>query len=142
MAKFKIGDKVRCIDSISEKIGGPQKGQEFIVTAVDNAGCSYIGFKIDTYTKNPKIQSGKYANWGASCFELLEQSTTKHYKWNITIQFQDILGGITIISEKTPHYVSEKRIQDYIMFRINQHDGKCINSSYFRLDHDFVEDIE
>lgn len=71
MNKFKIGDKVRCISSISSKDNGPIKGEEFIVTVVDH---SHIGFplerlKHECYSNNTR--KGLNANWGSKSFELV-----------------------------------------------------------------------
>lgn len=75
--KFKVGDKVRCIRTISAEMNGPLAGQTFQVISVDY---SDIGIKTPFYNyKNcPKpelnnIRNGTLPNWHYSCFELLPE---------------------------------------------------------------------
>lgn len=68
--KFKKGDRIICIESISERNGGPRKGEIFIVTSIN---FSYIGFPLDRLTDSTYHQdtiNGYRPNWGASNFEL------------------------------------------------------------------------
>ncbi len=75
MGDFKIGDKIRCIKSISEDEGGPSIGETFIVTSVDED--NYVGFPLQRLHRNysDKIKDGSETNWGGSCFKLVRRSS-------------------------------------------------------------------
>lgn len=117
MVKFKIGDKVRCVSSISPNDNGPIKNEIYTITSVND---NYIGFPLKDLPiyYDTDVKSGKCPNWGVHCFQLVESSTTKHYKW--LLFFQDEISKKPII-KKTEHYVSPEKIKSYI--------------DHFKLDH-------
>lgn len=148
MSKFKVGDTVCCVETISKQDGGPRAGEIFEVLSVSsNTGSIGIdlssGLKNNeyiTYSKN--VCTRQKPNGGASCFELVKQHTTKHYKWDVAVQYQTPDGTITIIETKTEHYVSPEKIKDYIKFLAAKESGKLMNYHYKKIDNEYVEDIE
>lgn len=74
--KFKVGDKVRCIEGISIEDGGPKKGEIFTVKSSDNA---WIGFELSRLQSNfysNDIINGLNTNWGSDSFELVNDLQT------------------------------------------------------------------
>lgn len=69
--KFKVGDRVKCIESISTYHNGPEAGEIFIVTSVNG---SYIGFPLERLRSHKVYQlstiNGTTPNWGVGNFEL------------------------------------------------------------------------
>lgn len=69
---FKVGQRVRCVKSISVSSGGPVKGAIYTITAIrpnstfENS--QWIGFVLPTYEAGD-ISRGERANWGSNCFE-------------------------------------------------------------------------
>jgi hypothetical protein len=74
--KFKVGDLVECIKSISSNEGGPEKGEYFIITSIDDNKDLYIGFPLKRLSNNysSDIKKGKQSNWGISEFKLIRRS--------------------------------------------------------------------
>jgi hypothetical protein len=147
MSKFKVGDKVRCIKSISLHAGGPQKGAVFTVTAVDPRLTNYIGFPCPSYNSgtsdSKQKKEGLVPNWSIDCFELVKQTTTKHYKWKINAIFSTSDGNLNMLSfDETEHYVSPEKIENYINFLVTKHSGNILEISYTCINDKFVEDVE
>lgn len=141
MSKFKVGDKVKCISSISANSGGPKVGQEFIITSIEDRDSKnyYIGFKLNSYKAKPDIQSGKVPNWGSSCFKLIP--ATKHYKWHVQVTFITNMDISMLHISETDHHVSEDKIEDYIEFLVKKHksDG-IVEKRYNKIENKFVEE--
>lgn len=72
--KFKVGDRVRCIKSISADLNGPYNGQIFEIISVDG---NAIGISVPFYKLTETglwyhgIREGLTPNWHYSAFELL-----------------------------------------------------------------------
>lgn len=74
--KFKVGDKVKCIEGIGFEDGGPKKGEIFTVTSSENA---WIGFELSRLPSNfycNDIINGLNANWDSDSFELVNDLQT------------------------------------------------------------------
>ena len=73
--KFQVGDKIKCIESITDHEGGPKKGEEFIITSYNDSN-NGIGIKLPRLSKmySEGIKNGTVPNWGVSCFELVTDS--------------------------------------------------------------------
>ena len=72
MRKFKIGDTIECIESISANDNGPLQGERYKITSLEEY---YVGFKLFNYNSpinREKIRHGIYPNWGIRCFKLIE----------------------------------------------------------------------
>lgn len=80
---MKIGDKVRCIKSISAEHGGPRKGEVFKITSISRDGRT-IGFELlrlkSIYTFGTII--GTSPNWGADHFQVIKNT------WKVTFKYK------------------------------------------------------
>lgn len=65
--EFKIGDRVKCIQSIDSYNGGPSEGKIYTITSIKD---SWLGFICDY--KHSTIGSGIQPNWGYKCFVLVQ----------------------------------------------------------------------
>lgn len=76
---FKIGDKIKCIHTISEREGGPKIGEIFIVTSIDSRS---VGFRLNRLRSfyGEGIISGKIPNWGLANFIKVKEINNK-YEW-------------------------------------------------------------
>lgn len=75
--KFKAGDKIRCLQSISPSDGGPRKGEIFTVVSANDWS---VGFELhrligDIYTR--QTRNGTNPNWGQGSFELVQEEQMK-----------------------------------------------------------------
>lgn len=70
---FQIGDLVECVYDINISVGGPQKGEHFTVTIVEN---SFIGFKLLRLSRgySNECREGLTTNWHSSGFKLIHRS--------------------------------------------------------------------
>lgn len=77
--KFQVGDKVKCIESISEWDGGPKKGEEFTIISFKDSS-NGVGISLPRLGKaySEKVRNGTDPNWGSSCFQLLEKPKEVH----------------------------------------------------------------
>lgn len=140
MNPFKVGDKVRCIESISLGYGGPRKGDVYEVISVWDG---YIGIylqHLDSFKYEPDVISGKKSNWGFSKFELVTETTKKYYKWKICIEFNTPQGYTILDFDETEHYVHPDKIEDYIKFIAHKHDGVVVARKYEQLSEKCVEE--
>lgn len=71
--KFKVGDLVLCIESISPDANGPQLGTMYRVISTNDNDGSYqsIGVFLPKCVYNEETKSGRHANWGANAFKLM-----------------------------------------------------------------------
>lgn len=109
MAKFKKGDKVRALSDL----GSPGRITKGKIYECFGPSDMYPDDMIKI-----KDNYGSTDGWYEHKFELVEQSTTKHYKW--LLYFQDEISKKPII-RKTQHYVSPEKIKSYL--------------DHFKLDH-------
>lgn len=74
MRKFKVGDRVKCIGSISLNVNGPEKGKHYRVVSV---GLDSIGIYLPNCKYDYNTKMGIHANWGSSCFVLSNKPITE-----------------------------------------------------------------
>lgn len=116
MNEFKIGDKVRPIKSFGGNIAWVYEDKIYTI----------IGFNRDTL-----ILKNVESYWSSSKFQLVTEEKERHYKWTIGILDSNNYN----INIKSDHYVSEKRIKEYIENKINY-----TVLGYSKIEDDFVED--
>lgn len=76
---FKIGDKVKCITSISERDGGPRVGEVYkVVSANENHIGVYCPRIMSGHSYSIDIKHGFRPNWGNQCFILIEKPPIKN----------------------------------------------------------------
>jgi Domain of unknown function (DUF5664) len=74
---FKVGDKVKCVKSISPGEGGPKTGEIFTVTAVEGPFIGFVLSRLDD-SYSAFIKRGVSTNWHSLSFELVKDDPIPH----------------------------------------------------------------
>ena len=79
MNRFKVGDIVMCMETISPHVNGPEAGVMYTVLSVNDKDPTYqsIGVFCPKCIYDEETKLGKHANWGSNAFRIICENSYK-----------------------------------------------------------------